>query len=59
VDEDFEMIAIKVKSGDPQFTWEVVGIYSSPNDNMRVMEILAARTAYTVHSTKCSFIVVT
>jgi hypothetical protein len=34
VDEDFEMIAIEVKSRDPKFTWEIVGIYRSPNDDI-------------------------
>ena len=33
-DEDFEMIAIAVKGRDPKFTWEIVGIYSAPNDDM-------------------------
>jgi len=51
VDEDFEMIATEVKTRDPKFTWEIVGIYRSPDDDMRVMERLAARTAYTGHST--------
>ena len=56
VDEDFEMIAIEVKSRDPKFTWEIVGIYRPPNDDMRVMERLAARTAYAGHFTKRSII---
>jgi len=56
VDGDFETIAIKVKSRDPKFTWEIVGIYRSPNDDMRAMGRLAGRTAYTGHSTKRSVI---
>jgi len=50
------MIAIEVKSRDPKFTWEIVGIYRAPNDDMRVMERLAARTGYTGNSTKRSII---
>ena len=53
-DEDFDMKAIEVKSRDPKFTWEIVGIYRAPNDNMRIMERLAARTGYTGNSTKRS-----
>jgi hypothetical protein len=55
-DEDFEMLAIEVKGRDPKFTWEIVGIYRAPNDDMRVMERLAARTSYSVNSTKRSII---
>jgi hypothetical protein len=55
-DDDFEMIAVEVKGRDPKFTWEIVGIYRDPKDNMRVMERLAGRTAYTGRSTKRSII---
>ena len=55
-DEDFEMIAIQVKVWDPKFTWEIVCIYRTPNDDMRVMERLGARTGYTRNSTKHSVI---
>ena len=58
-DEDFDMIAIEVKNRDPKLTWEIVGIYRVPNDDMRVMERLAARTDYTGHSTKRSIFWVT
>jgi hypothetical protein len=51
-----EMIAFKVKGRGPKFTWEILGIYRPPNDDMRVMEILAARTDYTRNSTKRSII---
>jgi exonuclease III len=54
--DEFEMMAVEVKGRDPKFTWEILGIYRAPNDNMRVMERLAARTAYTGHSTKRSII---
>src|SRR5215469_6633922 len=55
-DEDFEMIAIEVKGRDPIFTWEIIGIYRAPNDDMRVMEMLAARTSYSGNPTKRSII---
>jgi hypothetical protein len=46
LDEDFEMLAVEVKGRDPKFTFEVVGIYRAPNENMRVIQRLAARTDY-------------
>ena len=58
-DEDFEMIAFEVKDRDPKFTWEIVGTYRALNKDMRVIEILVARTAYTGNSTKPSIIGVT
>ena len=48
------MIAIEVR--DPKFTWEIIGIYRAPNDDMRVMEMLAARTSYSGNTTKRSII---
>jgi len=42
--EVFEMIAVDVKGTNPKFAWEVVGDYRAPNEDMRVIEILAART---------------
>jgi hypothetical protein len=32
------MIAIKVKTRDPIFTWETAGIYRAPNNDMQVLE---------------------
>jgi hypothetical protein len=58
-DEDFEMIAVEVKGRDPKFTSEIVRIYRAPNEDMRVIERLAARTSYTGNSTKRSIIGVT
>ena len=55
-DEYFEMIATEVKGRDTKFTCEIVGIYRPPNDDMRVMETLAARTGYKGNSTKRSII---
>jgi len=46
------MTAIEVKGRNPEFTWEIVGIYRAPKDDMRVMERLAARTGYTGNSIK-------
>ena len=55
-DEDFEMIAVEVKGRDPKFTWKIVGIYGALNEDMRVIERLAARTDYIGNSTKRSII---
>ena len=55
-DEEFEMIAFEVKGRDPKFTWEIVGIYGAPNEDMQVIERLAARTGYIGNSTKRSII---
>jgi hypothetical protein len=33
-DEDFEMLAIEVKGRDTKFTWVIVGIYRTPNEDM-------------------------
>ena len=54
VDDDFEMIAIEVKGKDPKFTWEIVGSYRAPNEDMRVVERLTARTGYAETSSKRS-----
>ena len=53
-DEDFEIIAVEVKGRDQRFTLEIVGTYIAPNEDMRVIERLVARTAYTGNSTKPS-----
>ena len=55
-DEDFEMIAVEVKGRDPKFTREIVGIYRDPNEDMRVIERLAARTGYSGNYAKRSII---
>jgi len=51
-DEDYEMTAVEVKGRNPKYTWEVVGIYRAPNEDMRFLERLAAETGYTGKSTK-------
>ena len=55
-DNNFEMIPFEVKGRDPKFTWEIVRIYRDPNEDMRVIERLAARTDYKRNSTKRSII---
>ena len=47
---------VEVKGRDPKFTWEIVGIYRAPNEDMRVIERLATRTGCTGNSTKNSII---
>ena len=48
------MIAVEVKGRNPKFTWDIVGTYRTPNEDMRVIERLAARTGYRGNSTKRS-----
>jgi len=55
-DEGFEMTAVEVKGGNPKFAWEVVGVYRAPNEDMQVIERLAAWTGYPGNSTKRSTI---
>jgi len=55
-DEVFEMIAVEVKGRNPKFAWEVVGVYRAPDEDMRVIERLAARTGFAGNSTKRSII---
>ena len=56
VDDDFEMITMDVKGNDPKCTWEIVGIYRAPNEDIRVIERLAARTGFLGNSMKQSII---
>jgi len=55
-DDVFEMIAVEVKGGNPKFSWEVVGVYRAPNEDMGVIERLAAWTGFTGNYTKRSII---
>jgi hypothetical protein len=50
------MMAVEVKGRGPMFKWQIVGIYRAPNEDMRVIERLAARTDYLGNSTKRSII---
>ena len=56
VDNDFEIIAVEVKGSDPKDTWEIVGIYRAPNEDVRVIERLADRTCFWTNSMKQSII---
>jgi hypothetical protein len=56
VDEDFEMMAVEVKCRGPMLKWQIVVIYRAPNEDMRVIERLAARPDYLGNSTKRSTI---
>jgi hypothetical protein len=38
VDENFETIAVEVNGRDRKFTWEIVGTYRAPNEDMGVIE---------------------
>ena len=50
------IIAVEVKGRNPKFSWEVVGAYRTPNEDMRVIERLAARTGFAGNSTERSII---
>jgi hypothetical protein len=52
VDEVYEMTAVEVRGEDPKITWEIVGIYRAPNEDMRLFEKLADRTRYMGRTTK-------
>jgi hypothetical protein len=52
--DDFEIIAFEVKSSDPKDTWEIVGIYRAPNEDIRVIERLADHTGFLTNSMKQS-----
>jgi hypothetical protein len=55
-DEDFEMIAVEVKGLDPKYTWEIIGTYRVPTEDILAVERLAARTLATRNLTKRSII---
>ena len=50
------MIAVEVKEMDPKYRWEIIGNYRDPNEDMLVIERLAARTLPTRNLTKRSII---
>jgi hypothetical protein len=50
------MISVEFKGRNPKVAWEVVGIYRVPNEPMRAVERLAARSGFTGNSTKRSII---
>jgi hypothetical protein len=56
VDEEFEMVSAEVNGMDPKYTWEFIGMYRAPNEDMLAVERLAARTLATRSLTKRSII---
>ena len=54
VDDNFEIIAVEVKGSDSKCTWEIIGIYRAPSEDIRVIEKLAAGTSFLGNSTKWS-----
>jgi hypothetical protein len=54
--DEFEIIAVEVKGNDPKFMWKIVVIYRAPNEDIRVIEKLAARTGFLGNSMKRSII---
>ncbi|PNF39896.1 hypothetical protein B7P43_G00924 [Cryptotermes secundus] len=50
------MITVEVNGRDPKYTWEIVDIYRAPNEDMRVIERLAARADSLGNFTKRSII---
>jgi hypothetical protein len=56
VDDEFEIRAVVIKGSDPRCTWEILGIYRATNEDIRVIETLAARTGFQGNSTKRSII---
>jgi len=55
-DEEFEMIAVDIKSRNQKLTWGIIGMYRAPNEDMRVLERLVARTGGTSKTAKRSII---
>jgi len=56
VDDEFEIIAVEVKGNDPKCTWEIVGIYRAPDEDIWVIERWPARTGFLGNSMKLSII---
>jgi hypothetical protein len=54
--DEFEILAVQVKVSDPKYTWEVVGICRTLNEDIWVIENLAARTIFLGISMKRSSI---
>jgi hypothetical protein len=50
------MIAVEVNGRDPKNTWETVGIYKAPNEDMQLLEKLADQTGYMGRTMKHSII---
>jgi hypothetical protein len=54
--EVYEMITIEAKVRYLKVTWEIVGIYRTPHEDMQVLEKLEYRTGYMGSFTKPSII---
>ena len=54
--DEFEILAVEVKGSDPKCTWEIIGIFRAPNEDIRVIEKVAARTGFLRNSMKRSII---
>ena len=54
--DKFEILAVEIKGSDPKCTWGIVGIYRDPNDDIRVIERLVARTGFLGNCMKRSII---
>jgi TATA-box binding protein (TBP) (component of TFIID and TFIIIB) len=44
IDVNFEMIAVEEEELVLNYTWEIIGIYRAPNENMLAIERSATRT---------------
>jgi hypothetical protein len=51
-----EMTEEEVKGRDPKITWEILGIYRAPNEDMQLLVKLADQTGYMGRTMKCSII---
>jgi hypothetical protein len=49
-DEEAEIIAIEVKGIDPNYSWEIIGIYRAPNEDMLAIERLVCRSRFSLRS---------
>ena len=56
LDEDFEILAVEINNRNHKYTWDTVGLYTAPNDDMRVLQRLIARTLCARNPEKCSII---
>ena len=43
-----EMITVEVKGMDPKYVWEIIGIYSTPNDMLAIERIAACTFLYKI-----------
>jgi hypothetical protein len=50
------MIAVEVKVMGSKYTWEIIGIYGAPNEDMLTIERLESNTSPTRNLTKRSII---